>query len=538
MGQLSAAQVLLLNNLMYMNGNAPLTDISSYEGRTVGDLVRDIDVSRFDSNKEYTTYTKGDEWRDIIQAIQSDDTLCNTKIESCYQGSCEEKSVLFNNPSANEAVVVFQGTASKEWKDNFQGGAATDRPDGVSTAGQENALKWYQSQNLDGYDSITVSGHSKGGNKAKYITVMDDSVDRCISFDGQGFSDEFVDKYQDRIADNQYKIHNHNTSGDFVNILLNDIGDKTYYEGFNYGDGKFLENHCPNMFFKFNGDGTYELIEAPQNKDVQNLDEFINSYLRSIPESERKQTMQLIGEMVEQGMNGGTYKDLLNIFFDGTNSDCAADLIAYFIKYEQQNPEMAESIRNVVKEMGHEDDWLQYVDMVEGIMNSKYFDMILDSVDLIGGIIPDWVLKWLSSYIKDKYGKELTPEQLRKILQMIHNINDNKDCVVIRKNGADRKVPDSASAASGHFEVVPNVLERSSEELSSQKQTIAELAEVVASVRAGLGISFLALKPAIRKQEEQMKKCGESCEQLGKALEEISQKYITTEKNNVEKINL
>lgn len=57
MGQLSAAQVLLLNNLMYMNGNAPLTDISSYEGRTVGDLVRDIDVSRFDSNKEYTTYT-------------------------------------------------------------------------------------------------------------------------------------------------------------------------------------------------------------------------------------------------------------------------------------------------------------------------------------------------------------------------------------------------------------------------------------------------------------------------------------------------
>ena len=86
--------------------------------------------------------------------------------------------------------------------------------------------------------------------------------------------------------------------------------------------------------------------------------------------------------------------------------------------------------------------------------------------------------------------------------------------------------------------MVPNVLERSSEELSSQKQTIAELAEVVASVRAGLGISFLALKPAIRKQEEQMKKCGESCEQLGKALEEISQKYITTEKNNVEKINL
>ena len=132
MGQLSTEQVLLLNNLMYMNGTAPFTDISAYEGRTVGDLVRDIDVNQFKSNTEYTTYTNGDEWRDIISAIQSDDTLCNTRIESCYQGTDEGKSVLFSNPSDNEAIVVFQGTVSgQEWKDNFQGGAGTDRPDGV-----------------------------------------------------------------------------------------------------------------------------------------------------------------------------------------------------------------------------------------------------------------------------------------------------------------------------------------------------------------------------------------------------------------------
>ena len=55
MGQLSTEQVLLLNNLMYMNGTAPFTDISAYEGRTVGDLVRDIDVNQFKSNTEYTT---------------------------------------------------------------------------------------------------------------------------------------------------------------------------------------------------------------------------------------------------------------------------------------------------------------------------------------------------------------------------------------------------------------------------------------------------------------------------------------------------
>lgn len=41
---------------------------------------------------------------------------------------------------------------------------------------------------VDDCSTITVTGHSKGGNKAK-----DNSVDICIAFDGQGFSDEFID---------------------------------------------------------------------------------------------------------------------------------------------------------------------------------------------------------------------------------------------------------------------------------------------------------------------------------------------------------
>lgn len=539
MGQLSTEQVLLLNNLMYMKRTAPFTDISAYEGRTVGDLVRDIDVNQFKSNTEYTTYTNGDEWRDIISAIQSDDTLCNTRIESCYQGTDEGKSVLFSNPSDNEAIVVFQGTVSgQEWKDNFQGGAGTDRPDGVSTRGQEKALEWFQSQNLDGYDSVTVSGHSKGGNKAKYVTVMDDSVDRCLSFDGQGFSDEFIAKYQDRIADNQYKIHNHNTSGDYVNILLNDIGEKTYYKGYNYGKGKFLENHCPNTFFKFNKDGSYELIETGQNKDVQNLDEFLNNYLRSIPEKDRQQTLELIGDMVQQSnIEGSTYKDLLNIFFDGSNSDRGADLIAYFIKYEQQNPELAQSIRNVLDDMGY-GEYIRYVDIVEDIMDSKYFDKLLDGVDWIGGKLPDWLVKKIATLIKDKWGVELTPEQIRMLLKMIHNVNTKMDSIVIRNNGADRKVKDTVSMASGNFEVVPDILSSSSELLNSQSQIFAEIADTISSVNSGLGISFITLRPMIKMQEEQVKKCGKACEQLGKALEEISQKYTVTEKNNVGKMNL
>ena len=59
-----------------------------------------------------------------------------------------------------------------------------------------------------------MTGHSKGGNKAKYITLMDDTVDHCVSFDGQGFSDEFMETYSDEIAARQHKIENHNVDYD------------------------------------------------------------------------------------------------------------------------------------------------------------------------------------------------------------------------------------------------------------------------------------------------------------------------------------
>ena len=48
----------------------------------------------------------------------------------------------------------------------------------------------------------------KGGNKAQYVGILSDKVDRVLSLDGQGFSKEFVEKYQDLIDKNRHKIRN------------------------------------------------------------------------------------------------------------------------------------------------------------------------------------------------------------------------------------------------------------------------------------------------------------------------------------------
>lgn len=303
---LSTEQVLLLENLTYLLDESPLRSLreiktSATPGKqlTIEKILDEIDVESLDDNNDYGSYMTGKDWKNIIQAIRNDDTLLNMKLVETHGDPAKGKnagenyeetgdgaiSALFVNEETGEAVVAFRGTVGYEWGDNFYGGAPTETKDGVSTEYQEKALAWYRSLDLSGYNTITVTGHSKGGNKAKYITLMEQSVGRCLSFDGQGFSDEFIEKYKDRIARYQNKITNHNVDYDFVNLLLNDIGETIYYQGYDYGKGLIAEAHCPNTFFQFDENGNPQMkTVSGQAEEMKVLDEFLNC----IPSKKRK----------------------------------------------------------------------------------------------------------------------------------------------------------------------------------------------------------------------------------------------------------
>lgn len=62
------------------------------------------------------------------------------------------------------------------------------------TIQQERAAEYINNLPLKYGNDLTVSGHSKGGNKAQYVTIVTDRVERCLSQDGQGFSPEFLKK--------------------------------------------------------------------------------------------------------------------------------------------------------------------------------------------------------------------------------------------------------------------------------------------------------------------------------------------------------
>lgn len=88
---------------------------------------------------------------------------------------------------------------------------------------QFEALKFINNLN---YDNITVSGHSKGGNKAQYVTILSSKIKKCVSVNGQGFSNSFLESYREEINKNQSKIVCINAEYDYVSCLFNTISEE------------------------------------------------------------------------------------------------------------------------------------------------------------------------------------------------------------------------------------------------------------------------------------------------------------------------
>lgn len=533
---LSTEQVLLLENLMYLTNADPLKSITEMgSGKTVADLVN-VDINSLADNQDYGSYMTGEDWKNLIQAVQNDDTLMNMQIVATHidnaEGGGGGVSALLANPETGEAVVAFRGTAGNEWKDNFVGGGVTNTVDGVSTQQQFNALEWYQSLDLDDYSTITVTGHSKGGNKAKYIAIMDGSVDRCIAFDGQGFSDEFMDKYSELIASRQDKINNHNAEYDYVNLLLNDVGNTTYYQGNDLGEGGFLENHCPNTMFKFNDDGTFQMIPVKKRaEEMAELDEFLNSYLRSLSGDDKQKALEIVGNIAEMGFNNATVDDILDMLLEGDGVGQMAYLLAYFMRYEQENPQFADAIRNIMNKFGM-DSFIETVDMVDSILNWKYFDKVMDILSLADKL-PNWILDDLAQLIYDKFGITLSVEELRKLLSVIGTANEDMDVIEVIADGRDRviKYDDFHS-----FSLRMGGINNSGESMRYFSKQLADFYDELVNISVNLDGTKGMLLARLRLKNITNKLIRESKAMMimGNGIEQVLEMYSDTEDNIVE----
>lgn len=223
---LSAEELAMLNTLLYQ-GNIDDTysqalDESKNGPLSVGHMLDMLQVEK-DGWASRETYEA------LRQRALDDPSISSLRVKDLTSttGDVElgsRKLCLYSDADGDgnpeDVYVIYMGTAGEaEWTDNVEGLSTAD------TAGQQDALAYYHRM-TQGYDpsvNVVVSGHSKGGNKAMYVAALDSTVDSCVAFDGQGFSQDFLDEYADAVARNRDKIWNYYNQGDYVSCLMGGI---------------------------------------------------------------------------------------------------------------------------------------------------------------------------------------------------------------------------------------------------------------------------------------------------------------------------
>ncbi len=209
-------QLMLLDNIAYFS-NISQRYTEKNRQYTIADLVQDYKNGNLNNT---LAQVSGDDFDRIISYIEADEELMNLTFTSVSPNDDGTTGFCLQD-SYNNLYVIFAGdyAYSKSWVDNFIGGVEE------STDEQEAALKYYMSciDSAEIVGNIYVSGHSKGGNLAQYVTLMANgkyAVDYCLSYDGQGFSNSFMKKYAAEIEQNGSKITSISANYDYVHCVL------------------------------------------------------------------------------------------------------------------------------------------------------------------------------------------------------------------------------------------------------------------------------------------------------------------------------
>lgn len=215
---------------------------------TIAEAVAGLkpDLSEDSNNEEKTVYT--DYYQAMRRMLEASKVLGSLVIDkqSWQMGYHRDgiQAAVFTGKAG--CFVALRGTGPGEWNDNAV--ALSGRPQ-VNTYYQYNKkgcavdariceeyVSAQQAQALDYFNrvaaelgwktpgSILLTGHSKGGNKALFITLRSPLVKACYAFCGQGFAPEAVEQFERELGAAEYsarcaKMYLICSYNDFVNPL-------------------------------------------------------------------------------------------------------------------------------------------------------------------------------------------------------------------------------------------------------------------------------------------------------------------------------
>ena len=277
-------------------------------GKTLGEILQEA----LDTGNSSEIY-----YQTLNDAIKRYPELANAEFKSpsWQQGGryhSETYACVFELPNGDK-YVAYRGTDDGGWIDNGQGMTQE------STLLQREASDYFD-QMAEQYgwtesDNIYVTGHSKGGNKAQYVTLMSNHanlVDECHSFDGQGFSDEAIQSFKEKYGEEGYqevlkKMYGYNGANDYVNPLGNTIIPKENIKYIdtvpNPGSGfdKFAGLHMEEQMFQRdeNGNAIAVLGEETEQGVMGKFSAFLSEFLMSLPPEERDAAAMFVMQIME-----------------------------------------------------------------------------------------------------------------------------------------------------------------------------------------------------------------------------------------------
>ncbi len=372
--ELTDEELCMLEQICYLDDSvAEAAGAVSYAGisdRDAGLSLEDI-LAGFDEEALSELRTLGDtevgrscisgkEWAGILQYVKGS-RLKDLVVRDTLPGENGiSLAVTYVQPGRTDrAIVAFKGTTGPgEWADNIGGMNAADTP------AQQEAILYIEEQP---YEHLTVTGHSKGANKAMYAAVLSPRTDRCVAFDGQGFSDRFIDKYGAEIQERAGRIRSYSLETDFVHILLFPVpgGRQIFCKGFGVENAK--QNHSPNSFFQTDGEGN-PVTDAEglpvivtsaggravrENPSVTVLHRFSSFLMNNASEEDRKEIVGYLETVVPIAMSGEDAGEKKNsiLRITGENTDAVAAILAWLALFMQQydyGPETAEQIMDAL----------------------------------------------------------------------------------------------------------------------------------------------------------------------------------------------
>lgn len=366
MAKLTDKQLLVLDNLIYLreiaSGNEEIETVDdfinsiTYEGDDGKRIIKQDRIyeaekaakiatleaaNQFETAAEVENMTQDEfiekyikdvgmeSYQKAINMVGEDDELLNLKI-AYTSGEYKEKlmaqgeneyctdgltSVCFRDEEGN-AYVIYRGTDGyTAWSENVQAAMLTD------TELQQRALNFFESiPDLENFKDVQLSGHSKGGNMVQYVTIVSELsylISHTVTYDGQGFSDYFMDTYRDLIAQNKDKIVSYSAEYDVVNALLYQLDIQRYYLESSIISVNPFAHHYPDVIFDENGNLNNFTFESELRKQVNAIIQYtIECLIVEYDDEVVKQDLNNVGEILAGAMIGDA--ELSRLLDNGT----------------------------------------------------------------------------------------------------------------------------------------------------------------------------------------------------------------------------